>query len=165
MVEIVSLMKSSDEELGALVERFMREMHRFDGGRTLPLLHSASLTTPQLAVLEFTRTPRLVSDVATFVGLSRPATSQLVDKLTRVGLVRRSPGTSDRRQRYVALSAKGANLVDRVAAARAARFRASLASVPAGLAKRFAQVLAEVVSSLNASSQPGEPRQTRRSRT
>src|SRR5437762_6442956 len=103
-------MKSSDEELGVLVERFMRAMHRFDSGRTLPLLHSASLTTPQLAVLEFTRTPRPVSDVAAFLGLSRPATSQLVDKLARGGLLRRSLGTIDRRQRYVALSAKGVGL-------------------------------------------------------
>jgi DNA-binding MarR family transcriptional regulator len=157
-------MKSSEEELGVLVERFMRAMHRYDGGRTLPLLHSTNLTTPQLAVLEFTRTPRLVSDVAAFLGLSRPATSQLVDKLARGGLVRRSLGTIDRRQRYVALSAKGAGLVDRVAAARAARFRASLASVPNELARRFAQVLAELVSTLKASGQPDEPRQTRRSR-
>jgi len=157
-------MKPSREELGVLVERFMRAMHRFDGGRTLPILHAASLTTPQLAVLEFTREPRLVSDVADFLGLSRPATSQLVDKLARGGLVRRTLGTSDRRQRYVALSAKGSGLVGQVAAARAARFRASLAAVGPGLAKRFAQVLAEVVSSLNAGGEPSAPRPSRRSR-
>jgi DNA-binding MarR family transcriptional regulator len=145
-------MKVSNESLGKLVEQFMRAMHRFDGGRMLPLLHSANLTTPQLAVLEFTREPRVISEIAVFLGLSRPATSQLVDKLARAGLVRRTLGTIDRRQRDVALSAKGRALVERVAAARATRFKASLAPIPAGLANRFARALADVVNVLNSGS-------------
>ena len=139
----------------------MRAMHRFDRGRTLPILHAAGLTTPQLAALELTREPRLVSEVATFLGLSRPATSQLVDKLVRGGLVRRTLGTTDRRQRHVVLTSKGGSLIERVAAARASRFEASLASVPPGLATRFASVLAEVVTAL---SPDGKARETRKPR-
>jgi hypothetical protein len=53
----------------------MGAMHRYHAGRTLPILHAVRLTTPQLAVLEFTRQPQTVSAVATYLGLSRPATN------------------------------------------------------------------------------------------
>ncbi len=134
-----------------MVAQFMRAMHRYDAGRTLPLLHAAAVTTPQLAVLEFARSPRLVSEVADHLGLSRPATSQLVDKLARRGLVRRMLGTEDRRERHVITAAKGRGLLVRVTAARAARFHASLAAIPRDLAERLAAVLAEVVTTLERS--------------
>jgi DNA-binding MarR family transcriptional regulator len=131
------------------VYRFMHAMHRYDSGRTLPILHAARLTTPQIAVLEFTRESQTMSAVAIYLGLSRPATSQLVDRLVRVGLVRRAEGTVDRRQRHVILSAKGRSLVDRVAAARAARFDSSLAVLEPALVARLESVLSEVVGTLD----------------
>jgi DNA-binding MarR family transcriptional regulator len=134
--------------LGALVARFLAEMHRYDAGRTLPILLAARLTTPQLAALEFVREPRTVSAVAVHLGLSRPATSQLIDKLARKGLVRRTEGTIDRRERNVVLSAKGKSLVGRIAAARAARFDASLAVLSRPGATRLATALAAVVDEL-----------------
>jgi DNA-binding MarR family transcriptional regulator len=82
-------------------------MHRYDAGRTLPILHAAKLTTPQVAVLEFVREPQTVSAVANYLGLSRPATSQLIDKLVRGRLISRKEGTIDRRERSVILNAKG----------------------------------------------------------
>lgn len=127
----------------------MHAMHRYDSGRTLPILHAARLTTPQIAVLEFTRESQTMSAVAIYLGLSRPATSQLVDRLVRIGLVRRAEGTVDRRQRHVILSAKGRSLVDRVAAARAARFDSSLAVLEPALVARLESVLSEVVGTLD----------------
>jgi hypothetical protein len=75
----------SPVSLGRLVSQFLTEMYRYDAGRTLPILHASKLTTPQLAVLEFARTPCTVSAAAEHVGLSRPATSQLVQKLVERG--------------------------------------------------------------------------------
>src|ERR1035438_4024729 len=98
--------------LGPLVYRFLGAMRRYDAGLTLPILRAAKLTTPQLAMLEFTREPHTVSAVANCLGLSRPATSQLIDKLVRGRFVRRLEGTMDRRERNVILSAKGKALVD-----------------------------------------------------
>jgi DNA-binding MarR family transcriptional regulator len=134
--------------LGALVDRFMRAMHRYDGGRTLPILHAAKLTTPQLAVLEFTREPQTVSLVAVYLGLSRPAASQLVDKLVRGRLVRRMESAVDRRERNVVLTARGRALVDKIAAARAVRFNSSLAALPPPLRARFQAILSEVIGAL-----------------
>lgn len=138
-------------QLGLLVYRLMAAMHRHDAGRTLPVLHAAGLTTPQLAVLEFTRRPRTVSAIGTWLGLSRPATSQLVEKLVCARLVRRIESETDRRERNVTLSPKGLALVEKIAAARIARFQISLASLAPAVATRFERVLAEVVDAL------GEP--------
>ena len=141
-------MKSDHPSVGLLVDRFLRAMHRYDSGRTLPILHAAKLTTPQIAVLEFIREPQTVSTVATYLGLSRPATSQLIDKLVRSGLIHRTEGATDRRERNVILSAKGRSLVDRIAAARAARFASSLEVLPPPVAARFHSVLEEVIAAL-----------------
>ena len=93
--------------LTKLVTLFLGEMHRFDAGRTLPLLHAAKLTTPQLAALEFVFERRTISAVASYLGLSRPATSQMIHKLVRRGLVRRFEGATDRREKAVVLTPKG----------------------------------------------------------
>jgi len=155
----MKLNEPTPHRLGALLYRFLGAMHRYDAGRTLPILRAAKLTTPQLAVLEFTREPHTVSVVATCLGLSRPATSQLIDKLVRGRFVRRIEGTTDRRERNVILSAKGKALVDSIAAARAARFDSSLAVLPPAVASRFQLILTEVVDSLSAASPPA-PRGT-----
>jgi DNA-binding MarR family transcriptional regulator len=141
-------------------------MHRYDAGRTLPILHAAKLTTPQFAVLEFAREPRTVSAVALHLGLSKPATSQLIDKLVRGHLVLRIQSTEDRRRRTVTLSAKGKTLLARVAVARAGRFDASLAVLPRSIAMEFELLLAEIVDILGKSAprNAGRPR-TRASRS
>ena len=72
-----------------------------------------------------------------------------MDKLVRANLVRRKEGEMDRRERNVILSAKGSSLIDRLAAARAARFASSLAVLPPPVAARFHSVLEEVVGALS----------------
>ncbi len=139
---------SRTQQLGELVLRLMAEMHRFDDGRTLPILYASKLTTPQLAVMEFVRTPCTVSAAAEHARLSRPAMSQLVDKLVRKGLIRRDLGGEDRRERRVALTKEGATLLRRITEARAARFAASLATLPPSLSTRLSMVLREVVDTL-----------------
>lgn len=131
----------------------MHEMHRYDEGRTLPILYAAGLTTPQLAVLEFADTRKTVSVVAHYLGLSRPATSQLIDKLVRAGLVRRIQGAIDRRERHVILTARGGKLVGRIATARAARFSSSLAVISHPVAARLESALTEAIAELGAARQ------------
>jgi DNA-binding MarR family transcriptional regulator len=135
--------------LGGLVGHFMRAMHRHDRGRTLPLLNRAGLTTPQLATLELLREPRTVSALADELGLSKPATSQMLDKLVQKRLVTRSEGSLDRRQRSVVASGRGRALLARITAARTARFEASLAELPSHLRERLRRALADVVDALS----------------
>lgn len=131
--------------LTKLVTLFLGEMHRFDAGRTLPLLHAAKLTTPQLAAMEFVFERRTISAVASYLGLSRPATSQMIHKLVRRGLVRRSEGAADRREKAVALTPKGRMLLEQIAAARAARFAGSVSVLPKRVAIRLKGALREAV--------------------
>jgi DNA-binding MarR family transcriptional regulator len=137
--------------LGKLVTLFLGEMHRFDAGRTLPLLHAQKLTTPQLAALEFVFELRTISAVASYLGLSRPATSQMIHKLVRRGLIRRSEGATDRREKAVVLTAKGRALLEKIASARTARFAASVASLPPRTANRLKGALREAVTHLETS--------------
>lgn len=132
-----------------MVARFMSALHRYDVGRTLPVLHSSALTTAQVALLEYVREARTVSAIANHLGLSRPATSQLTDRLAGKGLILRTEGTDDRRQRFVVLSPSGAALTDRIAAARAARFTDALSHLEPALAARLEETLADVVTALN----------------
>jgi DNA-binding MarR family transcriptional regulator len=138
------------DRLGQLIGAFMTELHRYDRGRTLPLLHRAGLTTPQLATLEALRESRTPSAVARDLGLSRPATSQMIDKLVRRKLVHRTEGRIDRRQRSVVVSARGRDLIQRIHDARAARFEASLAALPSAMRARLAATLGAVVGALRA---------------
>lgn len=143
-------MKLNDKRvLARLVSRFLGEMHRYDAGRTLPLLYAAKLTTPQLAVLEFVRNAHTVSAVALHVGLSRPATSQMINKLVQRGLVRRSEGAVDRREKAVTLTHEGFSLLERISAARDARFEASLAALSPHIVARLKQTLADAVAELD----------------
>jgi DNA-binding MarR family transcriptional regulator len=150
--------------LAQLVGEFMQAMHRYDGGRMLPLVHTAMLTMPQLAVLEYVQAARTVSAVAMYAGLSRPATSAMVDKLVRRGLVRRSEGILDRRERAVVLSAAGCALVAKVHAARAVRFEASLAVLPPRSIARLTGALTEVLAKLRSGESPARARVRRASR-
>jgi DNA-binding MarR family transcriptional regulator len=138
--------------LTKLVTLFLSEMHRFDAGRTLPLLHAAKLTTPQLAALEFVFERRTISEVASYLGLSRPATSQMIHKLVRRGLVRRSEGDADRREKAVVLTGKGRVLLEKIAAARSKRFAASVSMLPKRTASRLKGALRETVQHMDGES-------------
>ena len=141
-------MTLTDSSLASLVAAFLGEMHRYDAGRTLPLLHAAQVTTPQLAVLEYVHVPRTVSAVAEHVGLSRPATSQMINKLVERRLVRRSEGRVDRREKVVVITALGDQLLARVAAARTKRFHASLAHLSAAAASDLKGALLRALAEL-----------------
>ena len=155
MTETISLALARDDRLGRLIGTFMAELHRYDRGRTLPLLHRAGLTTPQLATLEALREPQTPSTVARDLGLSRPATSQMIDKLVRKKLLHRTLGKVDRRQRSVVVNARGRALVERIHEARTARFEASLAALPAPIRARLRAALAEVVGALRSARPAG----------
>ena len=138
--------------LARLVVRFMSALHRYDDCRTPALMHSQKLTTAQLAVLEFVRAPRTVSAIAVHVGLSRPATSQMINKLVKRRLVRRSEGTLDRREKAVELSASGITLLEKISRFWSTRFRASLVALSPATCGRLGVALESVVAELEKTS-------------
>lgn len=165
-VEIVSYMKIyADQDharLAHLVVRFMSAVHRYDAGRTLPLMHEEKLTTPQIAVLEFVRMPRTISAIAEHVGLSRPATSQMINKLVQRRLVRRSEGILDRREKAVELSGSGITLLQKIGRFRSTRFAAALAVLAPATAEGLGSALDSVIAELEEPSEKAtHPRSTK----
>jgi len=128
---------SRSAPLTRVVTCFLGEAARLDAGHTLALLHAGKLTGTQLAALEFVFEPRTISAVASYLGLSRPAASQMIHKLVRRGLVKRFEGAVDRRAKNVVLSARGSALIEKVASARAARFAASISELSPQAARRL----------------------------
>ena len=144
--------------LAGLVSRFLSEMHRYDAGRTLRLLHESSITTPQLAVLEFVRVSRTLSAIADHIGLSLPAASQMVSKVVQRRIVRRSEGVADRREKAIEITAKGIALLESISAARMARFESSLSALPPRVADRLRGALAAAVAVFNKpNAEPARP--------
>ena len=52
------------------------------------------------------------SQLARYLGVSKPAVSQIVDSMVRAKLVTRKPATADRREVHLHLTKKGRDMVD-----------------------------------------------------
>ena len=65
--------------------------------------------------------PCIIGSIAGGLGISQPAATMLVDRMTRKGFLERHPGRTDRRQTEVSLAAHGTELLDRIEAERAKR--------------------------------------------
>ncbi len=136
---------------GALLRRLVdRISHR--SGAALAILATAEVTFPQLILLA--RVQRLgtasLSALAEVSGASLPAASQMIDRLVRLGMLARADDPADRRRRALALTARGRELLARVAAARAADYAESLAGLPPALLRALAGALAPAVEALEA---------------
>lgn len=76
-------------------------------------VHELELTLSQLAALLFLGEagPQTVSALATRIGLSRAATSHLIERLVRRKLLHRAEDPDDRRQKRVTLARSGERLL------------------------------------------------------
>ena len=90
--------------------------------QTIKFLHKHELSYAAVVALMTLRDRgnQSMSDLSAEIGLSLAATSQLVDKLVKDGLVRRTPTEPDRRRKEVALAAKGHTFLERVVSAHSA---------------------------------------------
>ena len=85
-----------------------------------------------------------VCELASFLGVSAPATTRNIDKLERLGLIVRSPSKGDRRATLLSPSAKGRGLVEKYEGLKADRLAPVLDAFSteellqfAGLLERF----------------------------
>ena len=79
------------------------------------LLRTFGLSGPQIIVLKALQTkgPRPISDVAREVRLSHATVTDILDRMEQRQLVQRVPGAEDRRQVFVSLTPKGAEMIER----------------------------------------------------
>lgn len=105
---------------GVRVRRFLRCSHIFNAAmreiadpRHVEELSSQSLTVSQLHLLKLVADDgqHKVRDVAVFLGVTSPAATKCIDKLERLGFVKRVRSTKDRRTTTLSVSEKGRALV------------------------------------------------------
>jgi DNA-binding MarR family transcriptional regulator len=106
--------------LSTLVGELMGHVHRRSAGDTLAVLHEAGLTMAQLVALHVLchRGERSISEMGAALHLSPAATSHLVERLVRAGLVERGEDPEDRRTKRLRVTAAGRVLVERAQAER-----------------------------------------------
>ena len=96
-------------------------------GRALSFLHEASVTVPQVVLLNFALTipDSTPSKLSAIMQMSLPSVSQMIDRLVKLGLVRRGEDLQDRRRKTVAVTPKAHKLLSRLKALRSAEYSAA----------------------------------------
>jgi DNA-binding MarR family transcriptional regulator len=117
-------MQSTDARLAAALEDLARVVRRMatTGGLTLP----AAATLARLA----REGPQRLTDLAADEGVSQPGMTQLVTRLERDGLARRTACAEDGRVVLVEVTDHGRDLVERRRAERVATLHDLLAQLP-----------------------------------
>jgi DNA-binding MarR family transcriptional regulator len=140
---------SAKDDVGALLLALVdRVSHR--GGETLALMSEAGLTLPQVLFLTRLRQAggSTGSELAERLNMSLPATSQMVDRLFKQGLLSRTEDDGDRRRKRLAVTATAERLLDRLIRARAAEYAKGTARLSPALRRELATVLAKAMREL-----------------
>lgn len=125
---------------GLMIDHYQRHIAELD------------LTLPQAQALRILRRgPLTTGRLAEELGMSAPALTQLTDRLVRKELIERRPDEGDRRCVIVALTAKGARLVDDVRARRREVFYGALGRLTGPEQEQVYKALSLVVVALDAS--------------
>jgi DNA-binding MarR family transcriptional regulator len=144
-------------ELSALVNELMSHIHRRFAGDSLAIMAEAGLTMPQLVTLHMLAHAggRSVGTIAACLRLSPPATSHLVDRLVQARLIVRTEDPDDRRQKRLAITDAGRQLVEKINSERSREVSVVLARLTPALRRQFAEVLERVVEELDSLPVPG----------
>jgi DNA-binding MarR family transcriptional regulator len=147
---------ADDRRLRGLIEAFVNRVSH-PGGRALAPMARASVTVPQVILLNFALSSpdSAPSSLATRMRMSLPSVSQMVDRLVRLKLVVRAEDPSDRRRKTISVTAKGRRLPARLSAVRSAEYRAGAAGLSVATRARLIEALVESLRELEAAAPPG----------
>ena len=137
------------ERLGGLIAAFVNRVSH-PRGRVLNLMARASVTVPQVILLNFALTAlgSTPSSLAAKTRMSLPSVSQMVDRLVRLNLVARAEDPTDRRRKTVSVTPKGRILLARLSALRSSEYRAGAAGLSAATRARLTGALVEALRDL-----------------
>jgi DNA-binding MarR family transcriptional regulator len=142
-------MSTKTDEVGILLLALVdRVSHR--GGDTLALMAEAGLTLPQVLFLTRLRqagesTP---SELAERLNMSLPATSQMVERLFKLGFLTRREDAGDRRRKRLAVTPAAERMLDKLVRARAAEYAKGTARLSPVLRRELGAALAKAVREL-----------------
>lgn len=109
--------------MGVSIHFFMSKMHRYAKQNNL------SVTQMNCMFKMKKHGPFQVNQVSTFFDMSKPAASQLLDKLVQRDLVSRKESSTDRRVKFHSLTSKGEDLMT--------QFFVSVNDIHSNMAKSF----------------------------
>ncbi|MGV8988320.1 MAG: MarR family winged helix-turn-helix transcriptional regulator [Cypionkella sp.] len=91
----------------------MRKILRTTERNSKALLHTTGLTPSQLILMHVLEEggEQTAGEVAARMGITQATTTVLIQKLESLGMVGRRKGDADRRQSWLSLSSKGANIL------------------------------------------------------
>ena len=114
-------------------------------------LSRGDITLPQLWLLErlSRHSPAPMHHLAQFLHISRPATTGLIERLVRQGLVRRSHDTGDRRVVNITITAKGHQTLARIWSQKRRAIAAVFGHISAADRAQYLAILQRVVAALS----------------
>lgn len=141
--------RDSDRISRALTELYGLVSRR-EGAGALQIMSESGLTLPQIAALHALRWggPMSIGRLVEQIRLSASATSHLVDRLVEKGLVDRSEDPDDRRQKRVAVTESGIDLVERLGQARHQELMRTVGALDPALRADLAAVLESAIQQL-----------------
>jgi len=136
-------------EVEEVLNNFAEVMSRLMIDQYQKQINELDLTLPQAQVLRVLRRSEMpTGQLALELRISAPAITQLTDRLIRKGLIERRPAADDRRCVIVALSEKGAGLINQFRQSRRDIFSRAIASMSEADQKLVIDVLGRVVKAL-----------------
>jgi DNA-binding MarR family transcriptional regulator len=141
---------------GELIQQLLAGVRQAYPGDTLAIMADSGLTMPQIVTLNIlgSQGAHGVSEMAGRLGLSKAATSHLVDMLVKGGFINRVEDGSDRRRKRISITAKGGRFLERLLKSRNEDFDRALGGLPDGLREEFNLALKKVVDEMK-DRQPG----------
>jgi DNA-binding MarR family transcriptional regulator len=141
--------ETAHAEVEEVLTNFSEVMSRLMIDQYQKQITELDLTLPQAQVLRVLRRgPLPTGQLAVELRISAPAITQLTDRLIRKGLIERRAAEGDRRCVIVALSEKGAQLLDQFRRRRRDIFIRALADLSEDDQKQVIEVLGRVVKAL-----------------
>lgn len=138
------------QNLTAQLIALMALLHSRMAGDAMQIMAETQITLPQMVTLHILHESgaRSVGTIGTMLNLSPSTTSHLIDRLFERGLVTREEDAADRRQKSIAITSTGSQLIERLAAARSAQISAGLALVEPELQQRLSTLVDLIISQL-----------------
>lgn len=145
--------------LGEVLEAFMNRVAH-PRGRALAFLTQSSVTVDQAILMHhaLTRPGSTPTSLAATMNLSLPSISQMLERLARLGMLRRIEDPADRRRKTIAVTPKARRFLRELQAVRSQEFSAGAAALSPATQQRLVAALERALTELDADPSRGEPR-------
>jgi len=117
---------AEEEDLGLLLEAFVNKVSH-PRGRALSFMSEASVTVAQVILMSHAVGGGTPTSLAAATSLSLSSVSQMIERLVKLGFLRRSEDPEDRRRKTICATPKAKTFLDRLKALRAEEFAAGAA--------------------------------------